>query len=404
KNCEKQYEECVGGGGVIIGLQCFTFSSENEDALTWEEARNTCASKGGQLATLQDPEAVMAYVIDNYDGKLFWAGGSDNQDEGRWVWVNGDTMGEQFPWMSNEPNNHDGLENCLLVNWNDYGYNDLDCNRKHRYICNQGTASTNTATTSTEISTTFDTASANTATEATEISTTSDTASTNTATEATEISTTSDTASTNTATEATEISTTSDTQPKDEPIIIHVRPIPEMMVEKPFAPPVIEEVDALVPDDAAEASRQKRSWWQPISYYSDYSDALKMFDLSGLYILSDLTVETRPCKQRELEMVQILNERPPALTPARFTPRPPPLARPPPTTTTTTTRTPPTTTTPTTTTRTPPLKRPLPPMANEPTSTPASTVSPLPIMESKFGEKEKSRTYFPETWLWDILP
>ncbi|KAG7168925.1 Murinoglobulin-2-like 4, partial [Homarus americanus] len=39
------------------------------------------------------------------------------------------------------------------------------------------------------------------------------------------------------------------------------------------------------------------SWHQ--SYYSDYVDALSMFDNSGLYIFTDLTVETRPCEKEE---------------------------------------------------------------------------------------------------------
>nr|AEC50080.1 alpha-2-macroglobulin [Pacifastacus leniusculus] len=33
------------------------------------------------------------------------------------------------------------------------------------------------------------------------------------------------------------------------------------------------------------------------SYYSDYVDALHMFDNSGVYIFTDLTVETRPCEE-----------------------------------------------------------------------------------------------------------
>ncbi|KAK3869384.1 hypothetical protein Pcinc_025300 [Petrolisthes cinctipes] len=40
-------------------------------------------------------------------------------------------------------------------------------------------------------------------------------------------------------------------------------------------------------------------FYYPRDYYTEYVDALKMFDDSGLFVFSDLTVETRPCKERE---------------------------------------------------------------------------------------------------------
>nr|XP_053627741.1 alpha-2-macroglobulin-like [Cherax quadricarinatus] len=39
---------------------------------------------------------------------------------------------------------------------------------------------------------------------------------------------------------------------------------------------------------------------QTYSFYSDYVDALQMFDNSGLYVFTDLTVETRPCEQEQV--------------------------------------------------------------------------------------------------------
>lgn len=64
-----------------------------------------------------------------------------------------------------------------------------------------------------------------------------------------------------------------------------IRPVP-LPIPVPF-----------MPEDMSE-SKQKRSspWWNP--FYSDYVDALKMFDKSGLYFFTDLTTETRPCVER----------------------------------------------------------------------------------------------------------
>ncbi|XP_037800673.1 C3 and PZP-like alpha-2-macroglobulin domain-containing protein 8 [Penaeus monodon] len=50
---------------------------------------------------------------------------------------------------------------------------------------------------------------------------------------------------------------------------------------------------------ASEASESDGSFppFRPAYYYSDYVDALKMFDDSGLYVISDQIVETRPCEE-----------------------------------------------------------------------------------------------------------
>ncbi|KAK4325632.1 hypothetical protein Pmani_003801 [Petrolisthes manimaculis] len=60
-----------------------------------------------------------------------------------------------------------------------------------------------------------------------------------------------------------------------------------------------------VPEDTSEPDPfffRPRPYYYPMDYYTEYVDALKMFDDSGLFVFSDLTVETRPCKERERVM------------------------------------------------------------------------------------------------------
>ncbi|CAL4097189.1 unnamed protein product, partial [Meganyctiphanes norvegica] len=65
--------KCVGG--VIIGYQCLKYSQEAED---WETAKAACASTSSRLASLADPDAVLAYTMGKYgNGEQFWAGGHD---------------------------------------------------------------------------------------------------------------------------------------------------------------------------------------------------------------------------------------------------------------------------------------------------------------------------------------
>ena len=72
-----------------------------------------------------------------------WLGGKDKRREGRWVWIDGGI--QTYPirytnWDSNEPNNHNGNEDCLVTNWDGYGvghgrWNDVPCNHTYGFIC-----------------------------------------------------------------------------------------------------------------------------------------------------------------------------------------------------------------------------------------------------------------------------
>ncbi|CAL4097187.1 unnamed protein product, partial [Meganyctiphanes norvegica] len=76
--CEPVDARCVGG--VNIGDQCLTFSLEKQN---WDEAKSECVSNSGKLASLADPDAVLAYAIGKYGSDSFWAGGYDigNEDK-----------------------------------------------------------------------------------------------------------------------------------------------------------------------------------------------------------------------------------------------------------------------------------------------------------------------------------
>ncbi|XP_063615403.1 murinoglobulin-2-like isoform X2 [Penaeus indicus] len=109
-------------------------------------------------------------------------------------------------------------------------------------------------------------------------------------------------------------------------------------------------------------SKFKRSFF-PI-FSTDYVDALKMFDKSGLHVLTDLITETRPC-EREIPMTVV-----------------------------------------TTTTIAPTALPPLPttvPM----TVVTTTTIAPTAVVDSSHLNYDNpppaSRIFFPETWLWNLV-
>ncbi|CAL4062560.1 unnamed protein product, partial [Meganyctiphanes norvegica] len=138
KGCSKGCICCISEvscvGGVKVGHQCLKFS---QDELSWEEAKSSCSSDGGVLASIIDAEAVKTYADKTYGKQYFYFGGSDAAKEGTWKWLNGYPISTtQFPWISGEPNNA-GNEDCLVVKGGD-GYNDVPCHLKFRYVCDLG--------------------------------------------------------------------------------------------------------------------------------------------------------------------------------------------------------------------------------------------------------------------------
>ena len=83
-----------------------------DDSLTWKEAKNACESRGGHLVTISDDEefSFIKEMIRSNAGTNkfhFWAGGTDEDNEGTWTWVTGEKW-EYTCWEPGQPNNADG--------------------------------------------------------------------------------------------------------------------------------------------------------------------------------------------------------------------------------------------------------------------------------------------------------
>lgn len=64
-----------------------------QQELTPIEANQYCQSLGGYLATITsaDEQAFVAYLASQVDWEAFFIGGSDENSEGEWYWLNGET-------------------------------------------------------------------------------------------------------------------------------------------------------------------------------------------------------------------------------------------------------------------------------------------------------------------------
>jgi len=84
-----------------------------EADLSWHEARDLCLQAGGYMACIETAEE-QAFIAGLADGRYLSLGGTDEADEGKWVWCNGSEFKYEC-WMSGQPNNYGGDEHYLAT-------------------------------------------------------------------------------------------------------------------------------------------------------------------------------------------------------------------------------------------------------------------------------------------------
>uniref|UniRef100_A0A672KCA8 Si:ch211-133n4.7 n=1 Tax=Sinocyclocheilus grahami TaxID=75366 RepID=A0A672KCA8_SINGR len=117
------------------------FFSCNE--LSWSSSRAFCVSKGADLVTITSL-TEQNFLVSKIKA-WHWIGLNDLETEGRWVWVNNQTLNEtgvQF-WYKresgkSEPDNWKEAENCAIMK-NDLNYLeswfDVFCKYRMKFIC-----------------------------------------------------------------------------------------------------------------------------------------------------------------------------------------------------------------------------------------------------------------------------
>ncbi|CAH1270774.1 PXDN [Branchiostoma lanceolatum] len=161
---EKQLQEAVAMATVAVsrpslaparvcsqgwskhGSRCFRVFT---NSVNYAGAKAACRSKGGSLAMPKDkPTNDLLVGLRNGISRSasVWIGLNDIQQEGRFVWEDGQVLGSFHDWASSEPNNQpDGNADCVFIEkatslvfaikWRDYA-----CNGRFGFICEKGGA------------------------------------------------------------------------------------------------------------------------------------------------------------------------------------------------------------------------------------------------------------------------
>ncbi|KAL6457599.1 hypothetical protein MHYP_G00345620 [Metynnis hypsauchen] len=127
-----------------FGLKYYYFST---DKLNWMKSRDYCAEKGGHLVIITS-QAEQDF-LSSHTRETHWIGLNDLETEGKWMWVNNQTLIEtgvtfwyKRPDEPHEPDNwrqeDESGENCAALE-NESGGTDVwfdaSCLKKKKYIC-----------------------------------------------------------------------------------------------------------------------------------------------------------------------------------------------------------------------------------------------------------------------------
>ncbi|XP_067682617.1 C-type lectin BfL-2-like [Haliotis asinina] len=107
---------------------------------SWTDAKNNCSQDGRHLLKVDNLETnlLMNYLAVKH-GKSFWLGGTDEQEEGTWLWT--DNSSFKSVWWDEEGGQPRGRvgQNCLLLylhSWNAVNkWHDEFCTSPRGYIC-----------------------------------------------------------------------------------------------------------------------------------------------------------------------------------------------------------------------------------------------------------------------------
>ena len=121
--------------GVELLLDGETKLEFNEMGMNWSDAEEFCISKGGHLASVASHfhwHRLQSFIENlGLNTQSIWLGGTDEAEEGEWVWTDGSKWSEEY-WNPTEPTNS-SHQNCL-DSWKSVWYDD-SCQSPFMSIC-----------------------------------------------------------------------------------------------------------------------------------------------------------------------------------------------------------------------------------------------------------------------------
>ncbi|XP_046375570.2 galactose-specific lectin nattectin-like [Haliotis rufescens] len=113
---------------AVFGMSCYWKSPVAQNV---GQARVTCINKGGLMASTNTPNENR--LIKKEFGSGFWIGGSDEVEEGKWIWPDGQPVTLNY-WAEGQPDN--GSSDHCMEQWgHKEGWNDGPCWFPLSFLC-----------------------------------------------------------------------------------------------------------------------------------------------------------------------------------------------------------------------------------------------------------------------------
>ncbi len=136
--CTQCIVDCPGGPQSIKHPQTFHCYRFFENQMAWTSARDACVALGEgwalvALSTIEERDAVADVVT---AASQNWVGGNDREEEGKFVWSNGEpwTYGSGPPfWQFGQPDSANNSD-CVSVSGDGQG-DDSSCSSQRSYSC-----------------------------------------------------------------------------------------------------------------------------------------------------------------------------------------------------------------------------------------------------------------------------
>jgi hypothetical protein len=115
-----------------------TFFWHADRPKSWFNARETCITQGGDLATIADADENY-HITTHIVAPAIWIGLNDISNEGSFVWADGGTS-SYSDFGPSQPDNYLEKEHCIqIVDWTAAGlrvfWNDEDCTTTATFLC-----------------------------------------------------------------------------------------------------------------------------------------------------------------------------------------------------------------------------------------------------------------------------
>ena len=107
---------------------------------TWIDAVKACANNSAYLATINS--STLNTQLFNHISSLglasssIWIGLNDISKEGHYQWIDGSGKLKFATWHAGDPNDYQGVENCIVMLANAQGnWADIDCSNSFQALC-----------------------------------------------------------------------------------------------------------------------------------------------------------------------------------------------------------------------------------------------------------------------------